>query len=385
MSPAIGIDLGNTNARGAVDYDGRLQIILNGDEPATPCFVAFTPTGRLVGHAAKNDAFKDPKNTVFDGKRLLGLAFTDDEVKSNIKHWPFKVVSRPENYRPVLEVVSKNQITQFCPEEISSMILGKIRETANAYLGGEVTEAVITVPAYFNLPQRRATMDASLLAGLKVLRVIDEPTAAAIAYGLDKKQEGERNVLVFNLGGGTFDVSLLTIEEGIFEVKAIRVDTHLGGENFDNRLVKHFVEEFQSKHKKDLKTDPRALRRLRTACERAKHILSSATQSFIEIDALFEGIDFCTSITRARFEELCQDLFNAIMEAVELVLRDSKVDKASVHEIVLVGGSTRIPKIQGLVFDFFGKDANKSINPDKAVVYGAAIEAARLSHDASST
>jgi L1 cell adhesion molecule like protein len=299
-----------------------------------------------------------------------------------MKHWPFKVVDKAT--KPIIEVEFKGEAKQFTPEEVSAMILVKMRETAEAYLGGTVNNAVITVPAYFNDSQRQATKDAGLIAGLNVLRIINEPTAAAIAYGLDKKVEGERNVLIFDLGGGTFDVSLLTIEEGIFEVKSTAGDTHLGGEDFDNRLVNHFVNEFKRKHKKDLTSNARALRRLRTACERAKRTLSSAAQTSIEIDSLFEGIDFYTSITRARFEELCQDLFRSTMEPVERVLRDAKIDKASVHEIVLVGGSTRIPKIQKLVSDFFNKDANKSINPDEAVAYGAAVQAAILSGDTSS-
>ncbi|TPR08373.1 26S proteasome regulatory subunit rpn8 domain protein [Aspergillus niger] len=324
----------------------------------------------------------NPHNTVFDAKRLIGRRFADAEVQSDMKHWPFKVVEK--GGKPIVEVEFKGETKQFTPEEVSSMILTKMRETAEAYLGGTVNNAVITVPAYFNDSQRQATKDAGLIAGLNVLRIINEPTAAAIAYGLDKKAEGERNVLIFDLGGGTFDVSLLTIEEGIFEVKATAGDTHLGGEDFDNRLVNHFVNEFKRKHKKDLTSNARALRRLRTACERAKRTLSSAAQTSIEIDSLFEGIDFYTSITRARFEELCQDLFRSTMEPVERVLRDAKIDKSSVHEIVLVGGSTRIPKIQRLVSDFFNKDANKSINPDEAVAYGAAVQAAILSGDTSS-
>jgi len=264
------------------------------------------------------------------------------------------------------------------------MVLTKMRETAESYLGTNITNAVVTVPAYFNDSQRQATKDAGTICGLNVLRIINEPTAAAIAYGLDKKTVGERNVLIFDLGGGTFDVSLLTIEEGIFEVKATAGDTHLGGEDFDNRLVNHFVQEFKRKNKKDLSSNPRALRRLRTACERAKRTLSSAASTSIEIDSLFEGIDFYTSLTRARFEELCQDLFRSTLDPVEKVLRDSKIDKANVHEIVLVGGSTRIPRIVKLVSDFFnGKEPNKSINPDEAVAYGAAVQAAILSGDTS--
>lgn len=325
----------------------------------------------------------NPTNTVFDAKRLIGRKYADPEVQADMKHFPFKIIDK--GGKPFISVEFKGETKSFTPEEISSMVLTKMRETAESYLGGTVNNAVITVPAYFNDSQRQATKDAGLIAGLNVLRIINEPTAAAIAYGLDKKAEGERNVLIFDLGGGTFDVSLLTIEEGIFEVKSTAGDTHLGGEDFDNRLVNHFVNEFKRKHKKDLSSNARALRRLRTACERAKRTLSSSAQTSIEIDSLYEGIDFYTSITRARFEELCQDLFRSTMEPVERVLRDAKIDKSSVHEIVLVGGSTRIPKIQKLVSDFFnGKEPNKSINPDEAVAYGAAVQAAILSGDTSS-
>ncbi|KAJ5364622.1 Heat shock 70 kDa protein [Penicillium cataractarum] len=383
MAPAVGIDLGTTYSCVGVFRDDRIEIIANDQgNRTTPSFVAFTDTERLIGDAAKNQVAMNPHNTVFDAKRLIGRRFEDAEVQADMKHWPFKVVEKAT--KPIIEVEFKGEAKQFTPEEVSAMILVKMRETAEAYLGGTVNNAVITVPAYFNDSQRQATKDAGLIAGLNVLRIINEPTAAAIAYGLDKKVEGERNVLIFDLGGGTFDVSLLTIEEGIFEVKSTAGDTHLGGEDFDNRLVNHFVNEFKRKHKKDLTTNARALRRLRTACERAKRTLSSAAQTSIEIDSLFEGIDFYTSITRARFEELCQDLFRSTMEPVERVLRDAKIDKASVHEIVLVGGSTRIPKIQKLVSDFFNKDANKSINPDEAVAYGAAVQAAILSGDTSS-
>jgi len=364
--------------------DDRIEIIANDQgNRTTPSFVAFTDTERLIGDSAKNQVAMNPHNTVFDAKRLIGRKFQDAEVQADMKHFPFKVIEKAG--KPVTQVEFKGETKDFTPEEISSMILTKMRETAESYLGGTVNNAVITVPAYFNDSQRQATKDAGLIAGLNVLRIINEPTAAAIAYGLDKKQEGEKNVLIFDLGGGTFDVSLLTIEEGIFEVKSTAGDTHLGGEDFDNRLVNHFSNEFKRKHKKDLSANARALRRLRTACERAKRTLSSSAQTSIEIDSLFEGIDFYTSITRARFEELCQDLFRGTMEPVERTLRDAKIDKSSVHEIVLVGGSTRIPKVQKLVSDFFnGKEPCKSINPDEAVAYGAAVQAAILSGDTSS-
>merc|ERR1712222_118650 len=287
--------------------------------------------------------------------------------------------------KPKLEVEYKNETKTFTPEEISSMVLVKMKETAEAYLGHDVKDAVVTVPAYFNDSQRQATKDAGVIAGLNVLRIINEPTAAAIAYGLDKKKgQGECNVLIFDLGGGTFDVSILSIEDGIFEVKSTAGDTHLGGEDFDNRMVDHFVNEFKRKHKKDLTGNKRALRRLRTACERAKRTLSASAQASIEIDSLFEGIDFYTSITRARFEELCSDLFKGTLDPVEKALRDAKLDKSSIHDIVLVGGSTRIPKVQKLLQDFFnGKELNKSISPDEAVAYGAAVQAAILTGDQS--
>jgi len=384
IGPAIGIDLGTTYSCVGIFRDDRIEIIANDQgNRTTPSFVAFTDTERLIGDAAKNQVAMNPANTVFDAKRLIGRKFADAEVQADMKHFPFTVLDR--GGKPVVEVEFKGEKKQFTPEEISSMILVKMRETAEAYLGGTVNNAVVTVPAYFTDSQRQATKDAGLIAGLNVLRIINEPTAAAIAYGLDKKVEGERNVLIFDLGGGTFDVSLLTIEEGIFEVKSTAGDTHLGGEDFDNRLVNHFVNEFKRKHKKDLSTNARALRRLRTACERAKRTLSSSAQTSIEIDSLFEGIDFYTSITRARFEELCQDLFRSTTTPVDRVLADAKIDKSKVHEIVLVGGSTRIPRIQKLITDYFnGKEPNKSINPDEAVAYGAAVQAAILSGDTTS-
>ncbi|KAI8884886.1 70 kDa heat shock protein 3 [Backusella circina FSU 941] len=380
---SVGIDLGTTYSCVGVWQNDRVEIIANDQgNRTTPSYVGFTDSERLIGDAAKNQVAMNPYNTVFDAKRLIGRRFDDAEVQADMKHWPFKIIDK--DTKPLIQVEYKGETKVFTPEEISSMVLIKMRETAEAYLGGEVKNAVITVPAYFNDSQRQATKDAGLISGMNVQRIINEPTAAAIAYGLDKKVEGERNVLIFDLGGGTFDVSLLTIEDGIFEVKATAGDTHLGGEDFDNRLVTHFMGEFKRKFKKDISANARAVRRLRTACERAKRTLSSAAQTTIEIDSLFEGVDFYTSLTRARFEELNQDLFRNTMEPVEKVLRDSKIDKAQVHDIVLVGGSTRIPKVQKLVSDFFnGKEPNKSINPDEAVAYGAAVQAAILSGDTS--
>ena len=348
----------------------------------TPSYVAFTDSERLIGDSAKNQTAMNPTNTVFDAKRLIGRKFSEPQVQADIKDWSFKVEAG-EHDKPMIAVDFHGESKKFSAEEISSMVLVKMKETAEAYLGKEIKNAVVTVPAYFNDSQRQATKDAAVIAGLNCLRIINEPTAAAIAYGLDKRNENngaEKNVLIFDLGGGTFDVSLLTIEEGIFEVKATAGDTHLGGEDFDARLLQHFVQEFKRKNKKDITGNAKALRRLRTACERAKRTLSSTAQTSIEIDSLFEGVDFYTSITRARFEELNMDLFRKCMDPVEKCLRDAKFDKAQVHEVVLVGGSTRIPKVQTLLSDFFnGKELCKSINPDEAVAYGAAVQAAILS------
>jgi len=382
-APAVGIDLGTTYSCVGVFQHGKVEIIANDQgNRTTPSYVAFTDNERLIGDAAKNQVAMNPENTVFDAKRLIGRRMDESCVSADMKHWPFDVIS--DGGKPKIKVEYKGEKKTFFPEEISSMVLTKMKETSEAYLGKTVTDAVVTVPAYFNDSQRQATKDAGTISGLNVLRIINEPTAAAIAYGLDKKVGGERNVLIFDLGGGTFDVSILTIEDGIFEVKSTNGDTHLGGEDFDNRMVNHFIGEFKRKHKKDISDNKRAVRRLRTACERAKRTLSSSTQANIEIDSLFEGVDFYTSITRARFEELNADLFRGTLEPVEKSMRDAKLGKDEVHEIVLVGGSTRIPKIQKLLQDFFnGKELNKSINPDEAVAYGAAVQAAILHGDKS--
>ncbi|KAJ7816760.1 heat shock protein 70 family [Mycena olivaceomarginata] len=380
-SKAIGIDLGTAYSCVGVWQEDRFEIIANDQgNRTTPSYVSFSDNERLVGDAAKNQVEMNPTNTVFDVKRLIGRKFDDNEVQDDIKYFPFTVVGR--GGKPYIRVQYRGEQKEFSPEEISSMILLKMKETAEAYLGTTVKDAVLTVPAYFNDSQRQATKDAGTISGMNVLRIISEPTAAALAHGLDRKLAGagERNVLIFDLGGGTFDVSLLTIEDRVFEVKATAGDTHLGGEDFDNRLVDHFSAEFKRKNKKDLSSDHRAMRRLRTACERAKRTLSAATQTSIEIDSLFEGINFHTSLTRTRFEELCEDLFLSTLEPIEKVLRDSKIEKSNVNEIVLVGGSTRIPRIITLVSDFFnGKEPNKSINPDEAVACGAAVQAAILS------
>ena len=383
---AIGIDLGTTYSAVGVWQNDRVEIIANDQgNRTTPSYVAFTDTERLIGDSAKNQAAMNPSNTVYDAKRLLGREFSSKDVQQEMKSLPFTVENK--GGKPTIVVDYLCEKKSFAPEEISSMVLLKMKETAQSFIGSDVKDAVITVPAYFNDQQRQATKDAGTIAGLNVTRIINEPTAAAIAYGLDKKNgsdTGEKNVLIFDCGGGTHDVSLLTIDDGIFEVKATAGDTHLGGEDFDNNMVQHFVSEFKRKHKTDPSENKRSIRRLRTACEKAKRTLSSSAQSTIEIDSFYDGIDFFTSISRARFEELNAELFRRAMDPVTQVLKDAKMAKSDIHEIVLVGGSTRIPKIQSLLSDFFnGKELCKSINPDECVAYGAAVQAAILSGDQS--
>ena len=383
-STAIGIDLGTTYSCVGVYQNGKVEIIANEQgNRTTPSYVSFNDSERLIGDAAKSQSTANYKNTVFDAKRMIGKKFTDVSLQHDMKHFPFKITADAQN-KPSIHVQYKGEEKTFHPEEISAMVLTKMKQTAESFLGHPVKDAVITVPAYFNDSQRQATKDAGAIAGLNVLRIINEPTAGAIAYGLDKNDKRERNVLIFDLGGGTFDVSLLTIDDGVFEVKATAGDTHLGGEDFDTLLVEHCCADFKRQHKEDLTKNAKSLRRLRTACERAKRTLSSSTTAQIEIDSLLNGIDYCATITRARFENLCNTLFNKCMIPVKKVLSDSKMSKDSIHEIVLVGGSSRIPKIQQLLSGLFGgKQLCKNINPDEAVAYGAAVQAAILTGDTS--
>lgn len=377
---AIGIDLGTCNSCVGVWQNDRVEIICNSQgNRTTPSYVAFTDDERLVGDAAKNQATANPTNTVYDAKRLIGRKYTDATVQKDVTLWPFEVVA-DKGDKPLIAVTHAGERKTFHAEEISATVLARIKADAEAYLGHPVSKAVITVPAYFNDSQRQSTKDAGAIAGLNVIRIINEPTAAAIAYGLEKGHSGkEKHVLIFDCGGGTHDVSVLSIDNGVFEVKATGGDTHLGGEDIDNAMVEHFVKEFQRKHKVDLRSNPRAIKRVKVQCERIKRTLSTTAQATLEIDSLSDGVDFRSVLSRARFEELCGAFFQRTLAPVEAVLRDAKMSKGDIDDVVLVGGTTRIPKVQQLLSDFFnGKELCKSINPDEAVAYGAAVQAAIL-------
>ena len=379
---AVGIDLGTSHSCVAVFRHGQVEIIANEQgNRTTPSYVTFTPTGTIVGEAAKSQAARNARNTIFNAKRFIGAKFSDATLQKDIKHYPFQIIEVDK--KPIFNVVSGNRDKNFTPEEISSLILLKLKETAEAYLGSSVTKAVITVPANFTADQRCATNKAANLAGLQVLRLFNEPTSAAIAYALDSTKE-ERNILVFDLGSGTMDVTILSLEDGVFEVRSTAGDPHLGGEDLDNRMVDYFVDEFNREHGEDMTSDKRALVRLKDACEKAKKALSHSKKAVIELEYLWGSIDFYSTITREKFEEICSDLFKATMKPVEKALRDAKMDKNSIDEVVLIGGVTRIPKVQQLLQDFFnGKKLNRSINPDEAVAYGAAIQTAIMRRDPS--
>jgi len=375
--PVVGIDLGTTYSCVGIYKNGRVEIIPNDQgNRITPSYVAFTEDERLIGEAAKTNAVQDPEQTLFDVKRLIGRRFKDKSVQSDMKLLPFKIIDKQT--KPYIKVKVKGEWKEMAPEEVSALVLVKMKETAENYLGKSVNHAVITVPAYFSDAQRQATKDAGAIAGLNVLRIINEPTAAAIAYGLDK--QAEKNILVYDLGGGTFDVSLLTIDNGVFEVVATSGDTHLGGEDFDQRLISHFMEKFQKTHSADMSKDKKAIQKLRREVEKAKRALSSTPSVQVRIEALHDGKDLDETLTRAKFEALNNDLFQKTLKPVQDVLADSKMSKSEIHEIVLVGGSTRIPKIQSLIKEFFnGKEPSRGINPDEAVAYGAAVQAGILS------
>lgn len=376
------IDCGTTNSAVGVWRNGRVEIIPNAQgNRITPSYVAFNDTERMIGDAAKNQSSMNPKNTVYDAKRLIGRQYSDPTVVEDKKFWSFDVVNDGNN-KPKIKVEYKGEEKLYYPEEISAMVLGYMKETAENFIGEPVKDAVITVPAYFGDSQRQATKDAGAIAGLNVLRIINEPTAAALAYGLNSGAKTKKKVLIFDAGGGTFDVTIMAIDDGVFEVIATHGDHHLGGEDIDNALTQHFVQEFKRKYKKDLVQSPRAMKRLKNACERAKKSLSTMAQTTIELDSLFEGIDYQSSITRARFEEINAEHFDKYMRIVEKCVLDAKVAKPDIDDIVLVGGSSRIPKLQSLLSEYFnGKELNKSINPDEAVAYGACVQANILSGD----
>lgn len=373
---AIGIDLGTCMSCVAVYRNGNVEIIPNDQgNRTTPSHVFFGAEEKLVGDSAKNAGIQNPKNNIFEAKRLIGRNFSDPEVQKDVSLWPFDVVADAHD-KPTIVVDG----AKYYPEQISAMVLGKLKSDAEAFLGEVVKQAVITCPAYFNDSQRQATRDAATIAGLDCLRIINEPTSSALMYGLDKDTSGaEKNVLIFDCGGGTHDISILTVSDGVFEVKSTSGDTHLGGADIDNKLMEHFIQEFKRKNKKDLTESPRALKRLNAACEKLKKQLSSSMTANLEIDSLYDGMDFFTSITRARFEELCGDFFRKALDPVDKALRDAKMSKGEIHEIVLVGGTTRIPKIQQMLSDYFnGKELHKGVNPDEVVAMGAALQAAIL-------
>jgi heat shock protein 5 len=382
VGTVIGIDLGTTYSCVGVYKNGRVEIIANDQgNRITPSYVAWTEEDeRVIGDGAKNQATINPENTVFDVKRLIGRQYKDKTVQHDKKLFPFELVNKEG--KPYIQIKMADKKRTFAPEEISAMVLQKMKQIAETYLNADVKNAVVTVPAYFNDAQRQATKDAGTISGMNVMRIINEPTAAAIAYGLDKKG-GEKNILVFDLGGGTFDVTLLTIDNGVFEVLATNGDTHLGGEDFDQRTMKYFMKLFKKKHKKDMSKDKKSVQKLRRETERVKRALSSQHQARLEIESLYDGIDFSETLTRARFEELNIDLFKKTLGPVSKVMSDAGMKKTEIDEIVLVGGSTRIPRVQTLLKDYFnGKEPNKGINPDEAVAFGAAVQGGILSGDA---
>jgi len=381
-APAIGIDLGTSYSYVGVWQNGKVEIIQNKiGERRTPSYIAFTDKERLIGDAAKNQITRNPKNTIFSAKRLIGRNFEDKEVQDDMKLWPFKVVKDEKSDRPQVCITYQKEERKCYAEEICAMVLQKLKQTATDFLGKKVRDAVITVPAYFNDSQRQAIKDAGTISGLNILRVISEPTAAAFAFGFDKEDKTERNVLIFDLGSGNLSISIVSIEDNLYEVRAVKGNTHLGGEDFDNRLIEYCAEEFRRKTGIDIKSNPKALSRVRASCEKAKITLSHATQAIVDIDSLMDGEDLNVVITRSKFEDLCMDLFQKVIPPLENVIKDAKMSKSQVHDVVLVGGSTRIPKIQYLIKEFFnGKKLNKSINPDEAVACGAAINAAAITN-----